>query len=91
MILTILQNHIVTNTFSVRTAAGECLTLGVRDVASGNAESLLNVLRKILNDVAGVLTNGKVSEHVHSMIANMKNIMSDTASAGKKFNELLYE
>ena len=74
----------------VRTAAGECLTLGVRDVASGDAESLLNVLREILNDVAGV-TDGKVSEHVQSMIANMKNTMSDRASAGKKFNELLYE
>ena len=68
MILTILQNHIVTNAFSVRTGAGECLTLSVRDVASGDAESLLDVLRDILNDVAGV-TDGKLSEHVQSMIA----------------------
>ena len=90
MILTILQNHIVTNAFSVRTGAGECLTLSVRNVASGDAESFLNVLREILNDVAGV-SGWESVRACAEYDCNMKNSMSDRASAGKMFIELLYE
>ena len=75
-------------TFDVSMKDGRVYTLGLRDVSSGSADCMLQVLCEILNDIEG-MHEGDVSQRVKGIVAKMRNTMGDRASVEKKFNSVL--
>ncbi|KAJ8050932.1 hypothetical protein HOLleu_04315 [Holothuria leucospilota] len=63
------------------------LTVGLRDMVEGGTEETLQTLQDILKDASNIKEAG--AEGFNSLIAWIKNTMSDRHSAEKKGNELL--
>ena len=64
-------------------------TLGLRHVFSGSAQNTLDTLKEILEDLDTVQKQLKGSKVSSSIVAKIKNTMSDRHAAEKLFNELL--
>jgi hypothetical protein len=73
---------------NVRMTDGRVFSAGVREVSSGSAENMLEVLREIVGDVES-LSGGNVAQRVNGVIVKMRNTMGDRASVEKKFNSML--
>ena len=58
-------------------------------MASGAAETTLNVLQDILQELSETAQRSGISSSADIIIANIKNTMSDRAAAQKSFNSLL--
>ena len=69
----------------------ETYTLGMREVASGSAQSMLNKMKEILDDlsVSASTSSDKNTQVASEIVAQIKSTMSDQASTEKSFNELL--
>ncbi|XP_033114519.1 uncharacterized protein LOC117114998 [Anneissia japonica] len=66
---------------------GRALMLGLRGTPSGTAESTLDALKDIVDEVVSIDSRGR--EGVQNLVATLKNTMSDRCATQKKFNRLL--
>jgi len=68
----------------------ETYTLGMWEVASGSAQSMLNKMKEILDDlrVSASTSSDKNTQVASEIVARIKSTMSDWASTEKSFNEL---
>ena len=66
-------------------------TLGMHEVASGSAQSMLDKVKEILDDLSASAStsNGKDTQTVSEIVTRIKSTMSDRASTEMSFNELL--
>ena len=69
----------------------ETYTLGMREVASGSAQSMLEKMKEILDDlsVSASTSDDKNTQVASEIVARIKSTMSDRASTEKSFNALL--
>ena len=75
-------------TYDVSTKSGENFVLGLRPMASGDAETVLSELRSVLKDIESVC-NGTTNKVANKVLVSVKNTMSDRHIVQKKFNNLL--
>ena len=80
-------------TFDIVNDAGKTFVAGLREVSSGDAESQLQVLENILEDVCamfGLQNDGKDQEDkaMNKILKSIKNVMSDRCAVQKRFNNL---
>ena len=73
-------------TFDVTLDDGNVMVAGLRDMACGDAESQLELLKEVLSDIASSVDDDKPDKKV---IKSVKNLMSDRCIVQKKFNEIL--
>ena len=78
-------------TYDVATGEKDVYVVGMREMSGGDASTVLDVLKEIVNDVCKIGESDDVSEKVKKAVVNVKNTMSDRHAVQKKFNELLYE
>ena len=66
-------------------------TLGMREVASGSAQSMLDKVKEILDDLSASAStsNDKDTQTTSEIVMQIKSTMSDRANTEKSFNELL--
>ena len=66
-------------------------TLGMREVASGSAQSMLKKVKEILDDLSASASTSsdKDTQTATEIVTRIKSTMSDQASTEKSFNELL--
>ena len=66
-------------------------TLGMREVASGSAQSMLDKVKEILDDLnaSASTSNDKDTQTTSEIVMRIKSTMSDRANTEKSFNELL--
>ena len=66
-------------------------TLGMREVASGSAQSMLDKVKEILDDLSASAStsNDKDTQTTSEIVMRIKSTMSDRANTEKSFNELL--
>ena len=66
-------------------------TLGIRETASGSAQTTLDTLQEILDDLtcAAAAEKGAGTETGKIILSKIKNTMSDRAATEKAFNDLL--
>ena len=73
-------------TFDVTLDDGDVMVAGLRDMACGDAESQLDLLKEVLGDI----TSSAAEENARKkVIKSIKNSMSDRCIVQKKFNEIL--
>ena len=70
--------------------SGQTLIAGIREVATGDTNTQLNVLLDIFKELEESLENNE-SDVSKKMIASIKNIMSDRHIVQKKFNTIFQE
>ena len=66
-----------------------CPIIIMQEITSGTAETMLAVLQDILQELAEGVQRTGLSNEVGTIVANIKNTMSDRAAAQKSFNTLL--
>ena len=73
-------------TFDVTLDDGNVMVAGLRDMACGDAESQLKLLKEVLSDIASSVDDDNADKKV---IKSVKNLMSDRCIVQKKFSEIL--
>jgi hypothetical protein len=73
-------------TFDVTLDDGNVMVAGLRDMACGDAESQLNLLKEVLGDITSSVEDENADKKV---MKSIKNLMSDRCIVQKKFNEIL--
>ncbi|CAB3978959.1 Hypothetical predicted protein [Paramuricea clavata] len=73
-------------TFDVTLDDGNVMVAGLRDMACGDAESQLELLKEVLGDITSSLEEENADKKV---MKSIKNLMSDRCIVQKKFNEIL--
>nr|XP_054753364.1 uncharacterized protein LOC129259117 [Lytechinus pictus] len=68
---------------------GSGLIVGMRETDDGTADTTMQTLKTILQDVVGQQDEEAQNQAVNTVLANIKNTMSDRHIVQKKFNELL--
>ena len=79
-------------TYQIKKDDGKCLVLGMREVAGGDAETQLNVLKEVMKEVVASEScspDQANSSSNNKIIASIRNIMSDRCGVQKKFNDLM--
>ena len=66
-------------------------TLGMREVDSGSAQSMLDKVKEILDDLnaSASTSNDQDTQTTSEIVMRIKSTMSDRANTEKSFNELL--
>ena len=75
-------------TYDINTNSGKPLTVGLRSTGSGDAETQLNVLKEIFEDISDFSSDKSFFSKTFSSI---KNLMSDRCTTQKKFNRMFSE
>jgi hypothetical protein len=65
---------------------GNVMVAGLRDMACGDAESQLNLLKEVLGDITSSVEDENADKKV---MKSIKNLMSDRCIVQNKFNEIL--
>ena len=73
-------------TFDVTLDDGNVMVAGLRDMACGDAESQLDLLKEVLGDITSSTAEENADKKV---MKSIKNLMSDRCIVQKKFNEIL--
>ena len=79
-------------TYQIKKDDGKCLVLGMREVAGGDAETQLNVLKEVMKEVVASEScspDQANSSSNNKIIASIRNLMSDRCGMQKKFNDLM--
>lgn len=75
--------------FQVTTTEGKTMSLGIVEMSSGTAESLVEAISEKLNAIANSVQSNDVKATTERLVASIKNTISDKTIVNPTFNALL--